>query len=203
MSVPLFIQVVRHMFVERHALLRMSCGLWLCWLPLFSVESTPNPAVGGEVPYAVDLAHYDNFPAWNDSKKTILTACIQSSKQYRSIFHPAPLMFRTNIFEPDPTTYETKAIIVVAGIFDANVKKPFKVQSVTKKDNVLTFSFSVNKAPPDVGSFWVSASLSVLVPRSDYTQVVFVENHRELRRLNFAAGHWMEPMPPLVQPDRD
>lgn len=182
---------------------------------LAAAEPVLTPA-GVPVPYDVDRTHYNNFVKnWNFTETHLVTAHITSPEQYRKVFNPAALMWQTNVFEPKPELYDTKSIILVARDFKDAVEKPFEVTSITEKDGVLGFYYTLhagsvlgdgimhlarcNSAESKLhpGKRWIS----VVVPRSKINKVIFVENNIEVGKLNIATGPWISPTSPYLHPD--
>lgn len=168
--------------------------------------------------YEIDRTFYRNFVCnWDDKAHPVVMAYVQSPKQYRLIFHPAPVMFEKCLFEPNPTLYETKAILLVARVFkevgdEVANDEPFEVQSITKKDGVLILSYTINdgwvinngetnRHPCRSGNTRIppgKRSISIVVPRTTISKVVLIENGVEVGNLNIAAGTWISPTSPFI-----
>lgn len=199
-------------------LLRTTMCVLLEALGLAAAESAVSPRGGAPVAYEVDRTSYRNFVSnWDAKAHPVVMAYIQSPKQYRLVFHPAPVMFEKCLFEPDPTLYETKAIVVVARVFTLTGDElanddPFEVQSITKKNGVLIVSYTIhagwvisngetNRHPCTSGNTRISLgkrSISLVVPRTAISKVALIENGVEVGNLNIAAGTWISPTSPFI-----
>ena len=159
-----------------------------------AAELSHDADKGKDIPYEVDRTRYDSF-----AEKWM--ACIRSTHEYDTVFHPTPLMNHDNIFGPPPALYETKTILLACRVFTSDnldrykAAKLFRVESLTLKGKTLAFSYTVDQSPAGDGSFLVGLPLQVIIPKSDYAQVVFIENQIKIGTLDLTTDQWHIPMP--------
>lgn len=190
----------------------------LGFIGLTAAEPVFTPQVGTAVAFEVDRTRYNSFVKnWDFEKIHLVTAYIKSPEHFRIIFNPAPMMWRENIYEPKPEIYKSKSIILVARDFNNSVEEPFAMNSITVKDKVMAFHYTLH-AGSELGdglshltkcnsreSKWHPGKrfISVLVPKSEISKIIFIENNIQVGSLNLSAGQWISPTTPYLNPDGD
>jgi hypothetical protein len=171
-------------------------------MSLMAAERSDDLGTTKNIAFEVDRTNYQSFVGkWDDEKHPVLMAYLRNAGQYDAIVLPAPVMRNDNRVGPPPSFYETKSILLVCRVLtDASLQRfrdfsLFQVDAVTITDGVITCSYRIDPEPAGAGGGYYKLPLKVVIPQTDCREVVFVENHVEVGRLNIAAGRWRIPMP--------
>ena len=127
----------------------------------------------------VNFQRYDSYFERNDSglKRETSYLVFTSQSQFDRIFHPAPTMGQ-NSFLPEKA-FDTK--LVVATIKRGNSLRTYYIAKVVAKKRKLFVWYTFKDSQEGGARF--NSPLILAVDRSDYSQIVFVENGPEKKRI--------------------
>ncbi len=166
-------------------------------IPLVSgIDDTGNASRAKHISYRIlqDGDFQSFIKNWDDKKYPALYALIRTPAQWDAIFHPAAVMGQNRPFGPDAKIYENEQIIIVAHVIpapDANLTV-YNVRQVVADNEVLVLYYRFNN-PENAASFTIKSHLAVVIPKSGYKRIVFIENGRQTGILDLASGQWSVP----------
>jgi hypothetical protein len=141
------------------------------------------------------MGDYQNFiKNWDEKKHAVLYALIQTPAQYDALFQPAAVMGAKRPFAPEAELYAKEQIFIVARVTAApeGIDKVFEVERVIERDQELALCYRFNEPKTDA-TFSIKNFLAVRIPKHDYKQVIFLENGKQVGKLNTAEGQWSVP----------
>ena len=170
--------------------------------PLLAADDAVS-ASGANVPFRrIGVDEFQNFVKnWDTAASPVLHALIDSAAHYDLVFNPAPVIGAKRPFAPDPAIYAKEMIVMIAREMRApqDMAKPFQVETLRRRGDDLEFRYR-NVDPQSDATIDVKNMLALVIPKHPYRQVVFVENGKEIGRLDLAKGNWCVPPP---KPDNE
>lgn len=164
--------------------------------PLLAADD--NAASGANVPFRrIGVDEFQNFVKnWDTASAPVLHALIDSAADYDLVFNPAPVIGGKRPFAPDPTIYAKEMIVMIAREMRApqDMAKPFQVETLRRSGDHLEFRYRYVDPQSDA-TFDVKNMLALVIPKHPYRQVVFIENGKEIGRLDLTKGNWCVPPP--------
>ena len=146
---------------------------------------------------AAALEQYQSFVGnWDEARAPVLLAAMQSLTQWDGIMQPAatglclhtPCAKAAATFAPAASEFAQNVLLMVARVSPAGASQPFTIEGVTVDGAHLTMRYRYQ--PPASGSFDVKATFGVWVPKGTYNDVTFIENDKQVGKLDLAVGQW-------------
>lgn len=176
----------------------MSHGLATFFVAPPLLAADDNAAAGANVPFRrIGVDEFQNFVKnWDTASAPVLHALIDSAARYDLVFNPAPVIGAKRPFAPDPTIYAKEMIVMIAREMRApqDMAKPFQVETLRRRGDELEFRYRYVDPQSDA-TFDVKNMLALVIPKHPYRQVVFIENGKEIGRLDLTKGNWCVPPP--------
>lgn len=176
----------------------MSHGLATFFVAPPLLAADDNAASGANVPFRrIGVDEFQNFVKnWDTASAPVLHALIDSAARYDLVFNPAPVIGAKRPFAPDPTIYAKEMIVMIAREMRApqDMAKPFQVETLRRRGDELEFRYRYVDPQSDA-TFDVKNMLALVIPKHPYRQVVFIENGKEIGRLDLTKGNWCVPPP--------
>lgn len=165
--------------------------------PLLAADDGVS-ASGANVPFRrIGVDEFQNFVKnWDTASTPVLHALIDSAAHYDLVFNPAAVIGAKRPFAPDPAIYAKEMIVMIAREMRApqDMAKPFQVETLRRSGDDLEFRYRYVDPQSDA-TFDVKNMLALVIPKHPYRQVVFIENGKEVGRLDLTKGNWCVPPP--------
>ncbi|MEM7145220.1 MAG: hypothetical protein AAF591_08785 [Verrucomicrobiota bacterium] len=174
-------------------------GLVLALAGLGSCGS--GDGVGSDGYEVIGPKTYSSFiKNWTDNLTPVATVYIDSEEKWKTIFAPAATMAEGQVFGPEASFFDDKAIVLTARVVRqrrANEGTRYRLEGVTRRGGDLTVSVHFDDADM-AGSFSIKDFIGVVVPKRDYSVVQVDENGEVVGRLDLAEGQWANPSTQIV-----
>lgn len=188
----------RHRRGDVRALLSALCIATFVFVPHAKAADEAPSASGANVPFRrIGIDEFQNFVKnWDTASTPVLHALIDSAAHYDLVFNPAPVIGGKRPFAPDPAIYAKEMIVMIAREMRApqDMAKPFQVESLRRRGDELEFRYRYVDPQSDA-TFDVKNMLALVIPKHPYRLVVFIENGKEIGRLDLTQGNWCAPTP--------
>lgn len=113
-----------------------------------------------------------------------LLAAIRSGQEWRAVFGFAALNGGSQVFEPSPALYKDRMILLVRHVAPAVANdSTFKVESVSHEGDHLTVRYQYTEPSP-ASSAQYTAYVGITIPSADYADATFIENGKEVGKLD-------------------